>query len=118
MKNRPFLHRVGYALAGLSAAWHSEASFRQQLLAAAAALLALSLLQPPLVWWALIVLVIGMVLAAELLNTALERVIDRLHPEYHPMLKVAKDCAAGAVLTLSITAAWLFVLLLAALWWE
>lgn len=118
MKNRPFLHRLGYAVAGLVAAWRSEASFRQQLLAAVAAILALCLLQPPLVWWALILLIIGMVLATELINTSLEMVIDRLHPEYHPMLKIAKDCAAAAVLTLSFTAVLLFLLLLAALWWD
>jgi undecaprenol kinase len=53
-------------------------------------------------------------LAAELLNTALERVIDHLHPESHPSIKIAKDCAAGAVLVLSLAAVAVFVALLVA----
>ena len=61
-------------------------------------------LRPEPIWWAIIILIIGIVLAAELINTALESLIDRLHPEMHPMIGRAKDCAAGAVLILSISA--------------
>lgn len=50
------------------------------------------------VWWAILLLTIGAVLTAEMLNTALEHLLDHLHPEVHPMVKFAKDCAAGAVL--------------------
>ena len=39
--------------------------------------------------------------APMLFNTALESLIDHLHPEMHPAIKIAKDCAAGAVLLLS-----------------
>jgi diacylglycerol kinase (ATP) len=42
-----------------------------------------------------------LVLVAELFNTALESLIDHLHPEIHPAIKIAKDSAAGAVLLLS-----------------
>jgi diacylglycerol kinase (ATP) len=44
------------------------------------------------------------VLAAELFNTALEQLADRLHPEQHPQIRIAKDCAAAAVLVVSIGA--------------
>ena len=64
----------------------------------------LVILRPVPVWWALFLLVIGAVLAIELINTALESLIDRLHPEIHPMIARAKDCAAGAVLILSLSA--------------
>jgi diacylglycerol kinase (ATP) len=53
-----------------------------------------------------------MVLGAELINTALERVLDRLHPDHHPVVKIAKDCAAGAVLVSSVAALGVFVALL------
>jgi len=38
------------------------------------------------------------VLAAELFNTAVERLADHLHPDLHPEIRVVKDCAAGGVL--------------------
>ena len=52
----------------------------------------------------MIALSIALVLALELLNTALECVIDHLHPETAPEIKLAKDIAAGAVLLASIGA--------------
>ena len=58
-------------------------------------------LEPSFLWWLLVLITISVVLAAELFNTALEFVIDRLHPEQHPAIAMAKDCAAGAVLVLS-----------------
>lgn len=45
-----------------------------------------------------------MVMALELLNSALEGVIDLLHPDIHPEIKVVKDMVAGAVLIMSVTA--------------
>ncbi len=38
------------------------------------------------------------------MNTALEHLADRLHPELHPSIRAAKDCAAAAVLIASIAA--------------
>ena len=55
----------------------------------------------------------GAVLAAELLNTALEHLADRLHPEQHPVIRTAKDCAAAAVLLASISALLIGLLTLA-----
>lgn len=48
---------------------------------------------------------ITLVILAELFNTALETVVDLVTPEYHPLAKVAKDVAAGAVLVAAINAA-------------
>lgn len=104
MKNRKLLERFGFAWAGIASAWRSERSFRLQLAAAATLLLALAWLRPPAVWWALCLVMVFLVLAAELFNTALESLIDHLHPEVHPAIKIAKDCAAGAVLLLSVGA--------------
>ncbi|WP_093795787.1 diacylglycerol kinase family protein [Sporomusa acidovorans] len=49
-------------------------------------------------------LTIAGVLTAELFNTALEAVVDRISPEFHPLAKLAKDIAAGAVLIQAIAA--------------
>jgi undecaprenol kinase len=104
MKNQSFAQRLAYAAAGFHAAFKTEASFRAQLLLAAMAAVVLALLRPPVVWVALCVVSGAVVLAAELLNTALEHLADRLHPEQHPTIRAAKDCAAAAVLVASIAA--------------
>jgi diacylglycerol kinase (ATP) len=53
----------------------------------------------------ILVIAISMVLLAELFNTALETVVDLVTMDYHPLAKVAKDVAAGAVLVTTINAA-------------
>jgi diacylglycerol kinase (ATP) len=115
MKGRAMLHRLGFALAGLREAFALELTFRIQL-AAAVAVIAVSLaLGAPLLWLALVVVLVGLVLAAELFNTALEHALDGLHPEPAELIRIAKDCAAAAVLVLSITAVVVFVLMIWAL---
>ena len=108
MKSRPVRERLGFAGRGIAAAYRTEASFRRHVAAAAAVLVVLLALQPAPAWWAILLTLAALVAAAELFNTALERVIDRLHPEYHPELAVAKDCAAGAVLVLAVAAVAVF----------
>ena len=54
--------------------------------------------------WAMIYLGIGLVLVSEALNSAIEKTLDRLHPEKHPMVGIAKDMAAGATLIASTIA--------------
>jgi diacylglycerol kinase (ATP) len=104
MKNQPFLARLSYSLQGIRTAWRTEASFRFQSLMALAVVALLAALRPPAIWWALLLLNCGLVLAAELFNTALEQALDHLHPELHPAIKVSKDCAAAAVLVFSLSA--------------
>jgi diacylglycerol kinase len=55
--------------------------------------------------WALLVVAVVLVLAAEMLNSALEYTLDLLHPAQHPLVKAAKDIAAGAVLVTCLGAA-------------
>lgn len=116
MKNRPFHQRLNFALDGIRAAWKGEASFRIQAFCVVVLIGGLAWLRPAPLWWAILLTVTGLVLAAELINTALERVIDHLHPEQHPMMKVAKDCAAGAVLVAALTAIAVFSAFLAEAW--
>lgn len=104
MKNKAMRKRISFAWAGIVVAWRNERSFRVQTGFAIALPWVLLLLRPPALWWALCVITAAMVLAAELFNTALETLVDHLHPEIHPAIKTAKDCAAGAVLLLSATA--------------
>jgi len=52
--------------------------------------------------WALILLCIGSVISAEMLNSALEKICNLIHEDFHPTIKVIKDVAAAAVLWLAI----------------
>ena len=104
MKNRPFLERLSFATLGIAAAWRRERSFRTQVMIGIAATVFTAVLAPSLLWAAVVALSIALVLAFELLNTALECVIDHLHPETAPEIKLAKDIAAGAVLLASVCA--------------
>uniref|UniRef100_A0A540VFB9 Diacylglycerol kinase family protein n=1 Tax=Litorilinea aerophila TaxID=1204385 RepID=A0A540VFB9_9CHLR len=51
-----------------------------------------------LVEWALLTLTFGLILALEAMNTAVETVVDLVSPQYHPLARIAKDAAAGALL--------------------
>lgn len=109
MKNQSFYKRMTFAMEGIVSAWRMEASFRLQGCAAVAVIVVLAWSRPAAIWWALLLLNCSLVLAAELFNTAIEQLIDHLHPELHPSIKIAKDCAAGAVLMLSLSAVCVFV---------
>ncbi len=54
--------------------------------------------------WGLLVVFFCLIPALELINTALEAVVDLVSPDYHPLAKAAKDCAAGAVLVAALGA--------------
>ena len=104
MKNQTLLRRLAFAFAGLRTAWRTEQSFKTHVAAGAAVLGVLIWLEPAPAWWAIGALTVAFVLAAELLNTAVEALADHLHPEQHPAIKAVKDCAAGAVLVASVGA--------------
>ena len=104
MKNQPFVSRLGFALGGIGSTLRSERSFRIHLVAVVAVLAALLWLRPAPVWWAAVALAAALVLAAELVNTAIEHLADHLHPEIHPGIRRVKDCAAAAVLVASLGA--------------
>ena len=114
MKNRAFLDRLNFAWSGIRNTWRSEASFRTHVWLTVALLTVLLILRPPLLWWALCGVMVSLVIAAELINTALENLADHLHPEQHPRIKIVKDCAAAAVLILSAGALWVALMLVLA----
>jgi diacylglycerol kinase (ATP) len=104
MKNKPFYKRLGFAITGIAEGWRLEKSFRMHVTFAILAVVALSLLRPAPIWWAVVILTAGLVLAVELINGALEALIDHLHPELHPRIRIVKDMAAGGVLIVAVCA--------------
>ena len=116
-KNRALPMRTRVAWSGVRLAWRRERSFRTQAWIALALLVVLAVVRPPLVWWAVAGLTVALVLAAELINSAIEALIDHLHPETHPGIKRVKDVAAGSVLVASLGALWVGGLMLLSLLW-
>lgn len=104
MKGHRFTTRLGFAWAGLRTAWRQEKSLRTHALATVGVVLALLLTRAPALWWAVMALTIALVVAAELLNTAIEALADHLHPQWHEAIKRTKDVAAAAVLVTSVGA--------------
>ena len=99
------INALGYSRDGLAAAWRHEAAFREEVLLAAVALpLALFLGQTG-VDRALLVGSVLLVLIVEILNSAVEAVVDKASPERHELAKRAKDMGSAAVLLTLINAA-------------
>jgi undecaprenol kinase len=97
-KNQAFAARLGFALRGLAYAVRTERSLKIQLLVLVLVVAALVVLKPGALWWALVLTASSAVIAAELLNTAVERLADELHPQDSAGIGLVKDCAAAAVL--------------------
>lgn len=68
--------------------------------------------------WALIVLAMALVWAAEIVNTALEALVNLASPQPHPLARIAKDCSAAAVLVMAGAAAVIGVLILGPSMWD
>ncbi len=94
-----------YAWQGVSYAFRTQRNFRIHVMVGSLAVsLAIALSLPP-VELAVIMLTCGIVLTMELVNTALESVVDlTVEQTYHDLAKIAKDCAAAAVLISALIA--------------
>ena len=99
-----FLGSLNCAIEGVLWAVKTQRHMLVHLLAAVAVLLIALMLRLTLLEFALLALAIILVLFAELINTALEVVVDLVSPDYHPLARRAKDVAAGAVLVASVGA--------------
>ena len=95
---RRWWRSAGFAWAGIVYSYRVQANFRIEVWAGALAVGLAVFLRAPL---APVGLACALVLSLELLNTALEAVVDLASPEVHPLARVAKDAAAGAVLVVS-----------------
>ncbi len=93
-----------YAFSGIMYATRTQINMRIHLAIAAAVLLATLALRLDRLYVIAVIITIVIVLALELLNTAIEAVVDLLTVVHHPLAKTAKDAAAGAVLVATIGA--------------
>lgn len=108
---RRLAYATRYSLKGLRAAWRNESAFRQEL--------GLCVVLLPVAWWigqgpVEWILLMGsclLVLIVELLNSAVESVVDRIGPERHELSGRAKDLGSAAVMVALFLAALTWVLL-------
>lgn len=89
---------TGYSIKGICAAWRNEAAFRQEV-ALCVVLFPLSFLVARTIeQWLLLTTPLFLMLIVELLNTAIENVVDRIGSERHDLSGQAKDMGSAAVL--------------------
>ena len=102
-----------YAAQGLIYGFRSQRNFRIHVVTGAVVFGLGLWLQLPLAQLAVLVLTVAAVLVLELLNTATEAVVDlAIGRRFHPLARIAKDCAAAAVLVAAISSLVIAVLLL------
>ena len=106
------------AFEGLRYAFKTQRNFRFHLFAALLVMIAAYWLKVSPAAWGVLILTVGSVLVVELLNTAVEVIVDFISPEYHPLAKTAKDLAAGAVLLVAITSILVGIVILGAPLWQ
>jgi diacylglycerol kinase (ATP) len=98
------LRSFRFAAQGIVDLFRFENNAKVHLLIAVVVLILGVWLHLSLVEWALIITQIGLVWAAEAVNTAIEKLCDFVSPGIHPQIKAIKDLASGAVLILALTA--------------
>lgn len=104
MKLKKMLESFNYAIQGIIDTVRTQRNMKIHLLAALCVLLACFFFDISKVEFLILAITITMVVAAEIVNTAIEATIDLTTNYYHPLAKVAKNAAAGAVLVTAINA--------------
>ena len=99
------LRSFGYAWKGIRCCVGKEQNLSFHLIVTVLTIIAGFLLDITRTDWMIVILCIGVVIAAELFNTAIEKLVDLVSPERHPIAGQVKDIAAGAVLVCAATAA-------------
>ena len=101
-KKHSIIKSFSYAFEGMATAFKNEPNFKVQVIIAVLVLLSAIILKFPLLEMGLLVLTIGIVLILELINTALEALVDLASERINPKAKIAKDVSAAAVLSSAI----------------
>ena len=119
MPNTHFITSVKNALKGISSAFREQRNLRIQSTVALLVIVMGVWLKTTRMEWAMIFTCIGLVIGLELMNSAIEVLLDKLHPEKDVAIGKAKDIAAGAVLLAAICSVivgfWIFYVRISAL---
>ena len=104
-KKQPLYQSFRYAFEGIFTGIRKERNMKIHCMAMVLVIAAGIILKLSITEWCICLVLFGVILALELVNTAIEAVVDLVTEEYRPLAKLAKDTAAGAVLIASIMAA-------------
>lgn len=108
-KHRPLTRKIGDSLSGLKEGWRHDRAIPLHAICSAAALIVLFVARPPVAWVLAFVVLLVAGLAAELINDAVEKLLDRLHPDRDPAIGAAKDMTSAAAFVINAAAAGVFV---------
>ena len=101
---KKFLNSFTYPIKGLKYAYKNEQNLVVDVGVALLVIIFGFIFRVSTMEWAILVLTIGLVISCELINTAIEAVVDLVTDDYHPLAKVAKDTSAAAVFIFAIVA--------------
>ena len=105
MKNKKLINSFKYAFQGIGSAFKSERNLKIHYSVMTLVVIAGILLKISFPEWIVCICLFGLVISAEMFNTAIEYVVDIASPEKQEKAKYAKDIAAGAVLVTAIVSA-------------
>ncbi|SFN20698.1 diacylglycerol kinase (ATP) [Izhakiella capsodis] len=103
---------AGYSWKGLRAAWRSEAAFRQEATVALIAIIIACWLDVEAIVRVMLIGSVVLIIIVEILNSAIESVVDRIGSEIHPLAGKAKDLGSAAVLLTILLAIFIWLTLL------
>ena len=103
-KKDPLYRSFGYAFQGIFTCVRKERNMKIHCVAAVLVVIAGVILKISAIEWCICMVLFGLVMALEHVNTAVEAVVDLVTEERKPLAKIAKDTAAGAVLFTAIMA--------------
>ena len=106
----PFFKSFTYAFNGLTLSV-KQRNMRIHILFAIIAISAAYILNISLTEWCIVLICIGVVISLEIINTAIEALVDLVEPNQNPMAGKVKDLAAGAVLVFSIISAMIGIMI-------
>ncbi|MGE4800266.1 diacylglycerol kinase [Yersinia hibernica] len=103
---------AGYSMKGLSAAWKNEAAFRQESVAAIVAIILAFWLDVDALARILLIGSVALVIIIEVINSAIEAVVDRIGSEFHELSGRAKDMGSAAVFLAILLALFIWITVL------
>jgi diacylglycerol kinase (ATP) len=103
---------TGYSIKGFCAAWRHEAAFRQEVVVAVIAIILACYLETDAISRILLIGSVWLVVLVEIINSAIEAVVDRIGPDPHPLSGRAKDLGSAAVTLAIVLSVFIWVTLL------
>lgn len=104
MKKEPFYKSMSYALQGIMTCIQQERNIKIHLAVMVIVIICAIVLKITVTEWLICILLFALVISLEIINTAIEAVVDLCTQDYHPLAKLAKDAGAGAVLISALAA--------------